>query len=111
MFIRLKKPTFVLQGHAAAYALPQEVLLNLSRIGAVSFGAISHEIALADGGKTLGTVNAGDANTIRIALDGDVGELLPGSFAERQFVLVFPDNLHGEFQRIRRILESRVIES
>jgi hypothetical protein len=111
MFIRLKKPTFVMRGTESGLALPREVLFNLSRVGTVSFGTNSRKLVLYDNQKLVSSPEAGQATTIQIDIDGDLGELLEGSFVQRRVVLIFAQDQQGEFQRIRRILESHVVES
>ncbi len=48
MFIRLKKPTYVVRGKSSGSALPREILFNLSRIGTVSFGTNGGKLSLYD---------------------------------------------------------------
>jgi hypothetical protein len=108
MFIRLKKPTFVLIGSESAVALPNEVLFNLDRIGTVSFGTTANKVNFADGQKLYGAYDAG-LPTIQINLDASLRELAQG-IAEPPTRLVFPQQLHGEYERIRRILEAQLIE-
>jgi hypothetical protein len=109
MFIRLNVPTFVLQG-AAVHALPEEVLFNTARIGAVVFGRTVMPLTFVQSGKVIGTVPAGQARTIQIDIDGHLKDLVD-HFVERRTVLVFPAAQHGEYERIKRILENRVVES
>lgn len=110
MFIRLKRPTFILRNRVAQ-ALPSEVLFNVARAGALSFGTTTTELTFWDGRDNLGTVPADEAMTIQIDIDGHLSELLEHLLVERRTVLVFPKRYHGEYERIRRILEGAVVES
>lgn len=109
MFIRLKVPTFVQQG-GAVHALPEEVLFNTARIGVVVFGSTVTTLSVIQNGKVVGTMPAGQAKTIQIDIDGHLKDLVE-HFVERRTLLVFPPVQHGEYERIKRILENRVIES